>query len=164
MKFLGKSQSGFSLVELMIVVAIIGVLAALAVPKFASFQAKARQAEAKTNLSHIYTLQESYYGDNEEYGTLPAAGIGQLTTAAAGCTNTANELGFNLRPCVATAASKVRYKYANTTTNDLDYVVTATSGAGADNRIMPNCATIDTWTVTETKQLTQTINAVALCL
>ena len=53
MKKLPHSNKGFSLVELMVVVAIIGILAALAVPRFTVFQVKARQSEAKTNLNLV---------------------------------------------------------------------------------------------------------------
>jgi prepilin-type N-terminal cleavage/methylation domain-containing protein len=60
-------EAGFSLVELMVVVAIIGVLAALAVPRFQTFQAKAKQSEVKNNLSHIYTLEQSWYGDHDVF-------------------------------------------------------------------------------------------------
>lgn len=55
-----KNQAGFSLVELMIVVAIIGILAAVAVPNFQRFQAKARQAEAKSDLSAIFSAEKSF--------------------------------------------------------------------------------------------------------
>jgi prepilin-type N-terminal cleavage/methylation domain-containing protein len=62
-----KNESGFSLVELMIVVGIIGVLAALALPKMQVFMAKAKQSEMKTLLSHIYTLEQSYFAEKDTY-------------------------------------------------------------------------------------------------
>ena len=51
-KIFADKESGFSLVELMIVVGIIGILATMAMPKFQEFQSKAKMAEAKTSLSH----------------------------------------------------------------------------------------------------------------
>ena len=55
-----KIENGFSLVELMIVVAIIGMLAAVGIPQYAKFQAKARQSEAKTTLSGLYATSRSF--------------------------------------------------------------------------------------------------------
>ena len=63
LKRLSKSESGFTLVELMIVVAIIGVLSAVAVPNFKKYQAKAKSSEAKLQLSAAYTAQQAFYGD-----------------------------------------------------------------------------------------------------
>jgi type IV pilus assembly protein PilA len=62
-----RIQAGFTLIELMIVVAIIGLLAALAIPNFVKFQARARQSEAKSNLKSCYTAEKSYYGDKQIY-------------------------------------------------------------------------------------------------
>lgn len=58
-----KSQEGFTLVELMIVVAIIGVLSAVAVPNFKKYQAKAKSSEAKVQLAAAYTAEQAFYGD-----------------------------------------------------------------------------------------------------
>jgi type IV pilus assembly protein PilA len=58
-----KKQDGFTLVELMIVVAIIGVLSAVAVPNFKKYQAKAKTSEAKVQLAAAYTAQQAFYGD-----------------------------------------------------------------------------------------------------
>lgn len=62
-KKLLKEQSGFTLVELMIVVAIIGVLSAVAVPNFKKYQAKAKASEAKVQLAAAYTAEQAFYGD-----------------------------------------------------------------------------------------------------
>jgi type IV pilus assembly protein PilA len=67
------SQGGFSLVELMVVVAIIGVLASIAVPAVNKYIAKARQSEAKTNLSSLYTSEKAFYAEYTIYDTRFAA-------------------------------------------------------------------------------------------
>ena len=55
-----KNQKGFSLVELMVVVAIIGILAAIAIPSYQKFQRKSMQVEPKTNMSGLYTAQITF--------------------------------------------------------------------------------------------------------
>jgi len=60
-----KKEMGFTLIELMIVVAIIGILAALALPKFASLLEKSREAATKGNQNALRGAISIYYGDNE---------------------------------------------------------------------------------------------------
>lgn len=69
-------QAGFSLVELMVVVAIIGILATIAVPNFQRFQAKAKQSNAKVELAAVYTTQKSFFTEYQTYhGFLPGMGL-----------------------------------------------------------------------------------------
>ena len=78
MKKFHNRKGGFTLIELMIVVAIIGILAAIAIPNFLRFQLKAKTSEGKTNLAAIRTSEESYYS---EFGVYVSA---IATPAAAG--------------------------------------------------------------------------------
>ncbi|MBS0182785.1 MAG: prepilin-type N-terminal cleavage/methylation domain-containing protein [Nitrospira sp.] len=58
-----RKQEGFTLIELMIVVAIIGILAAIAIPNFLQYQMKSRQSEAKSNIGAIRTSLISFSGE-----------------------------------------------------------------------------------------------------
>ncbi len=62
-----NNNKGFSLVELMVVVAIIGILASIAVPNFQRFQAKTRQSEGKSKLTAIYTAQKAFHSEWNNY-------------------------------------------------------------------------------------------------
>jgi type IV pilus assembly protein PilA len=66
MNYLRRGR-GFTLIELMIVVAIIGIIASLAVPYFIQYQARARQAEAKTELKSWYNATVALFGERGQY-------------------------------------------------------------------------------------------------
>lgn len=139
-----KSQKGFSLVELMIVVGIIGILATLALPRFKQFQAKAKMGEAKNILTHIYTLQQTYSLDNNTYLSFAALGAG-LNSVNAGntCAPDANAsaLGFRIDPCNANApVPRYSYSVAAASVTNAAFVAAAVTGANNNNRICPGNA------------------------
>ena len=63
-----KSKKGFTLIELMIVVAIVGLLASIAIPTFIGYQARSKQAEVKANLSGIFSSETAYFVEAGHYG------------------------------------------------------------------------------------------------
>lgn len=65
-----KTTKGFTLIELMIVVAIIGLLSMIAIPNFSRYVAKAKRAEAYMNLNSIYAAQKAYWAENGQYTTI----------------------------------------------------------------------------------------------
>jgi type IV pilus assembly protein PilA len=65
-----RNEEGFTLIELMIVIAIIGILAAIAIPQFSAYRKRAFNAAAETDVRNISTAQEAYYVDHQSYGAL----------------------------------------------------------------------------------------------
>ena len=72
MRMLHTRKGGFTLIELMIVVAIIGILAAIAIPNFLQFQLRSKTGEAKTNLAAIRTAEEGYFAEFNNYVAAPS--------------------------------------------------------------------------------------------
>jgi type IV pilus assembly protein PilA len=79
-----SSNKGFTLIELLIVVVIIGILAAIAIPKFANTKGKAVLASMKTDLRNLVTAQEGFYFDNTDYAGSLTAGAPVNATGGAG--------------------------------------------------------------------------------
>ena len=105
-----QQHIGFTLVELIIVVAIIGILVRMAYPRMNTFIAKSRQAEAQLNLSMIHKLQTAYVMENNKYysgePTTLMAGkkYGYSKDGSANCPR--NKLGFTVTNC-----AELRYGY-----------------------------------------------------
>jgi type IV pilus assembly protein PilA len=76
-KLRGSNEKGFTLIELMIVIAIIGILAAIAIPNFVSYRQRSYNSAAQSDIKNAMTTQEAYFVDNGTYTTSTA-----LLTAA----------------------------------------------------------------------------------
>jgi type IV pilus assembly protein PilA len=79
-----RTRKGFTLIELLIVVVIIGILAAIAIPKFANTKEKAYLASMKSDLRNMATTQESYFADNQVYTSGPASNVAGATVSLVG--------------------------------------------------------------------------------
>src|ERR1700709_2553793 len=68
------NRKGFAVIELLIVVVIIGILAAIAIPKFANTKTKAYTAAMKSDLRNLVTAEEAYFADSTKYTTVIGSG------------------------------------------------------------------------------------------
>lgn len=68
-------QTGFTLIELMVVVVIVGILAAIAIPNFLRYRAHAMQAEARSNLGAVYVGETSFFTEQKEFGNFTDIGF-----------------------------------------------------------------------------------------
>ena len=108
------NRKGFTLIELMIVVVIIGILAALAIPRFMQTTGKAKKSEAKTVLKQLYQLERAYFQEHDAY-------VAGANTAAL----VASSLSFD------DPGADARYDYSVTVAG-ATFTATATEIADAD--------------------------------
>ena len=90
-----SNRKGFTLIELLIVVVIIGILAAIAIPKFAATKDKAKLASVKTDLRNSMTAQEAYFSDYATYGTFAQLQTASNFTLSSGNTDNASVAASN---------------------------------------------------------------------
>ena len=154
-----QKQGGFTLIELMIVVAIIGILAAIAIPNFLRYQAKSRQSEAKTNLGGVFVAQTSYFGEQSTYGAFDQIGFalagtsnrytyrsGALAPGGGVSSATVNTDLLNPGGGLAATAENTVVAAKNSATGAASPGFTATATANLDND-----PTIDEWHVNDIK-------------
>jgi prepilin-type N-terminal cleavage/methylation domain-containing protein len=163
-----SKEKGFTLIELMIVVGIIGILVAIAAPNFARYQSKARQSEAKIALSAVYGGLKSFYseysaytpsmdaigyapeGDKRFYAVGWIAGTPGAVSGYGGATTTPSFGTTNTPAWTCTGATALAALVTLPTGADLQNI---TVGAAGSIRQGVGC---DVWTITDTKILRNT--------
>jgi type IV pilus assembly protein PilA len=118
------NRKGFTLIELLIVVVIIGILAAIAIPKFAATKDKAKLSSVKTDVRNLMTAQEAYFSDYATYGT-----FAQLQTASNFSLSSGNSAS------VTPAASGYTATITNSTITSAIDQCTVQVGAGASSTV-----------------------------
>ncbi len=103
-----RDSSGFTLTELLVVIVIIGILAALTIPRFLNVTTSAKMTEAKLMLKQVYNLERGYYWENDAYSSdLQAINFEQEK--------------------LKTDGGNARYKIAITKATETEFIATATA-------------------------------------
>jgi prepilin-type N-terminal cleavage/methylation domain-containing protein len=113
-----SNRKGFTLIELLIVVVIIGILAAIAIPKFANTKEKAYVAAMKSDLKNLATAQEAYFSDNQVYTTSLPAGSYNETSGVTVTVNSATGTGWAASAVHSGTTKTCAIAYGGGATND----------------------------------------------
>jgi len=133
MRFLMRKDHGFSMVELMVVLVIIGILVLLALPRLEPVVTKAKTTEAKLMLKQVYTLEKSYKYENDRYS------------------NSLDEIGFEQEKLV-TDGGRARYKIEIVSADDKGFVAQATAVVDFNGN-----GRFNVWTVDETGDIKEKV-------
>lgn len=124
-----RASSGFTLIEILLAVAIIGILAAIAVPSYSIFITKANRTDAMNFLSEVAGEQQRYFSENNEYAS------------------TMNELDYGNAATFPSPEGHYTISISNSTTANLDYVLSATPVVGGRQADDDEC---DVFTISST--------------
>jgi type IV pilus assembly protein PilA len=125
------NRRGFTLIELLIVVVIIGILAAIAIPKFANTKQKAYVASMKSDLRNLVTAEEAYFADSVKYGTSLSCANPTPAGKVSWCATVGNTLGSVTIGTGTQAGWTAGITNLNTTTSCAIYIGATTPAAPA---------------------------------
>ena len=132
------NRKGFTLIELLIVVVIIGILAAIAIPKFANTKEKAYGAAMKSDLRNLVTAQEAFFRDNQTYA--PGMGARRRAITWASCRGANNVIVLSTVTAAGWAGEATNATLKGTITKCGIYVGSGTKPNGAvKNEGAPAC-------------------------
>jgi len=150
---MNKGQQGFTLIELMIVVAIIGILAAIAIPQYQDYTARSQVTRAVSEISSLKTAAEAALMQGQEIVSAASEGAGQVDL---GFTGSSLFVDGNDLPDVTKAKAQITVTDGDTDTPSLAATLSGAAGNGAASAVVHGAVvTLDrqaegTWTCTIT--------------